>query len=298
MRNSRSDVVAAALRVLDAHGLEFCSMRRVAAELDVQPSALYHHVPNKQALLALMADEITRPVVAASGSAPHAESASSGPVSAGSVFSGSSEPGSFAGDDSGSRTEPRSAASLDGAARARALCRSLREAMLAVRDGADVVATASAYRLGASRVETELADLVGSDGARTLLLFTFGHAQSTQTQRQAIEFGALVGVVPGATDGAGADASADPAAPEAGLDGLEASYERGLDIILAGLAGPADLTGAPGVADPVGTSGLANPAGLTGLANPAGLASQVFAGSPIPEPPPGPRHHRVRNLLN
>ena len=62
MRNTLADVVAAALRVLEAHGLESCSMRRVAAELDVQPSALYHHVANKQTLLALMADEIVRGV--------------------------------------------------------------------------------------------------------------------------------------------------------------------------------------------------------------------------------------------
>ncbi|WP_449278788.1 TetR family transcriptional regulator [Leucobacter sp. GX24907] len=197
MRNSRSDVVAAALRVLDEHGLEFCSMRRVAAELEVQPSALYHHVPNKQELLALMADEITRPVLSVVG-ADGAERAH----------------------------ELAGAESADRATAARELCRALRNAMLAVRDGADVVATASAYRLGASQVETELAALVGVEGARTLLLFTFGHAQSTQTQRQAIEFGALVG---GAV-AAGAAAEGEE------TDRLEASYERGLGIILAGLA--------------------------------------------------------------
>ncbi|MBU3994968.1 MAG: TetR/AcrR family transcriptional regulator, partial [Actinobacteria bacterium] len=99
MGHSRTDVVAAALRVLDEQGLEFCSMRRVAAALDVQPSALYHHVPDKQTLLALMADELV--------------------------------------------------SGVDGSGPAQ-LCREPRRAMLAVRDGADVVATASAYRLGAS----------------------------------------------------------------------------------------------------------------------------------------------------
>lgn len=192
MRNTRADVVAAALRVLDAHGLEACSMRRVAAELDVQPSALYHHVPNKQTLLALMADEIVAFV-----------------------------------------------RGVD----ARALCVSLREAMLAVRDGADVVATATAFRLGASDVEQRLAELVdaqfgdarfggagpsiGSDGARTLLLYTFGQAQSTQTRMQAIAFGALLDPEP-----PGLSRSDDPAAD------YRASFERGLDIILAGLGGP------------------------------------------------------------
>ena len=177
MRNTRADVVSAALRVLAAQGLEACSMRRVAAELDVQPSALYHHVPNKQSLLALMADEIVRGV-------------------------GRQDAG------------PRE------------LCVGLRDAMLAVRDGADVVATAEAFRLGSSAIEQRLAGLVGPDGARTLLLFTFGHAQSTQTHRQAAEFGALL-------DGDGDGAAG--AEPGAELD-LDASYERGLDIVLAGLA--------------------------------------------------------------
>lgn len=172
MRNSRADVVAAALRVLDAQGLEGCSMRRVAAELDVQPSALYHHVPNKQTLLALMADEIA------------------------------------------------ASRDLDAARDPRSLCIALRDAMLAVRDGADVVATAAAFRLGASEIEDRLAALVGADGARTLLLYTFGHAQSTQTHRQAAAFGALLDQ---------GDRKQDPP-PD-----LDASFARGLDIILAGL---------------------------------------------------------------
>lgn len=180
MRNSLADVVAAGLRVLDAHGLEHCSMRRVAAELGVQPSALYHHVSDKQTLLALMADEIVGPATAL---------------------------GAAAGD-------PRSC------------CIALREAMLAVRDGADVVATAAAFRLGASEAERRLAGLVGADGARTLLLYTFGHAQSTQTHRQAEALGALID--PGALPRGGAT---DPAAST----DLEASFERGLDIILRGL---------------------------------------------------------------
>lgn len=174
MRNTRADVVAAALRVLAAQGLESCSMRRVAAELDVQPSALYHHVPNKQSLLALMADEILRR-----------------------VRLGGHDP--------------------------RALCTELREAMLAVRDGADVVATVEAFRLGSSAVEARLAELLGADGARTLLLYTFGHTQSTQTHRQAAEFGALLDPPP-----SGVRAAQQP-------EDMDASFARGIDIILAGL---------------------------------------------------------------
>jgi AcrR family transcriptional regulator len=44
--------------VLDDVGLPDLSMRRLGTELGVQPSALYHHVPNKQTLLALMADAL------------------------------------------------------------------------------------------------------------------------------------------------------------------------------------------------------------------------------------------------
>lgn len=169
MRNTLSDVVDAALGVLDGHGLEFCSMRRVAGALDVQPSALYHHVPNKQTLLALMADEIVMNV-------------------------GGEDPAD--------------------------VCRSLRGSLLAIRDGADVVATASAFRLGASAVEAELARMIGADGARTLLLYTFGQAQATQTQLQAQAIGAL----PQAAD------------PSVDLEEeLRANFDRGIAIILAGL---------------------------------------------------------------
>lgn len=180
MRNNRADVVAAALRVLDAQGLENCSMRRVAAELDVQPSALYHHVPNKQTLLSLMADEIVAGIgIDAAGTDP-----------------------------------------LVPGGGARQLCHALREAMLSVRDGADVVATAAAFRLGASAVEDRLAELVGEEGARTLLLYTFGQAQATQMHRQAAALGALL--APGV-----------PADPKA-ID-LDESFSRGIDIVLAGL---------------------------------------------------------------
>ncbi|MBF4160394.1 TetR/AcrR family transcriptional regulator C-terminal domain-containing protein [Nocardioides acrostichi] len=60
MSHTRDDVVRMALRVLDEYGLADLSMRRLAAELDVRPSALYHHVANKQTLLALVADELLR----------------------------------------------------------------------------------------------------------------------------------------------------------------------------------------------------------------------------------------------
>ncbi|MEZ0578776.1 TetR/AcrR family transcriptional regulator [Nocardioides sp. MH1] len=58
VRRRRADVVARAIDVLDEHGLADWSMRRLAADLGVQPSALYHHFAGKDELLAAMADEL------------------------------------------------------------------------------------------------------------------------------------------------------------------------------------------------------------------------------------------------
>ena len=67
-RHSRGDVLAAALELLQNHGLAELTMRRLAGELGVQPSALYWHVPSKQALLAELADRIVdRAEIAHSG---------------------------------------------------------------------------------------------------------------------------------------------------------------------------------------------------------------------------------------
>ncbi|MGH1561170.1 TetR/AcrR family transcriptional regulator C-terminal domain-containing protein [Mumia sp. DW29H23] len=178
MANSLQDVVDGALTVLDTHGLEFLSMRRVAAELEVQPSALYHHVPNKQTLLALMADEILA---------------------------------------RGRREEP------DGAwdDRVTALCHEYRNAMLAVRDGAEVVATASAFGLGAHEPEQRLVaaldgfdDDVALTGARTIMLFVLGHASARQMHEQASATGAI--------------------AHDESI-GSAASFDLGLGLIMSGL---------------------------------------------------------------
>ena len=56
--HKRSDVLAHAVTLLDAHGLSALTMRRLGAELGVQPSAIYHHFTSKQDLLAAVADEI------------------------------------------------------------------------------------------------------------------------------------------------------------------------------------------------------------------------------------------------
>ncbi|MFI6595262.1 TetR/AcrR family transcriptional regulator C-terminal domain-containing protein [Nonomuraea sp. NPDC050536] len=57
----KSAIVAAALKLLAEVGLEGLTLRRLAAELDVQAPALYWHVRNKQELLDEMAAAIIRP---------------------------------------------------------------------------------------------------------------------------------------------------------------------------------------------------------------------------------------------
>ncbi|RDI54467.1 TetR/AcrR family transcriptional regulator [Nocardia mexicana] len=48
---SRDRVLEAAVRVADRGGAEAITMRRVAQELGVEAMSLYHHVPNKDAIL-------------------------------------------------------------------------------------------------------------------------------------------------------------------------------------------------------------------------------------------------------
>ena len=54
----RADVLAAALKLLDAEGLDGITMRRLAASLDLQPSALYHHFRDKKALIDALAEQL------------------------------------------------------------------------------------------------------------------------------------------------------------------------------------------------------------------------------------------------
>lgn len=75
VRHTRDDVLATALRLLNQRGLPDLSMRALARELDVQPSALYWHFKNKQELLAGVADEILAPVNALRTHAGAAETA-------------------------------------------------------------------------------------------------------------------------------------------------------------------------------------------------------------------------------
>jgi len=159
VRYHRSDVVDRAVDVLDRYGLGDLSMRRLGQELGVQPSALYHHFPNKQTLLAAIADELL-----ARG------------------------------------TRPRTAQGWDD--QVVEICAQLRDAMLAYRDGAELVATVMAFGLGAATPFDELVATLCASGlddelaptaARTLLHFVLGHTLEEQTHLQAGSAGAIEG---------------------------------------------------------------------------------------------------------
>ncbi|MGW7540430.1 TetR/AcrR family transcriptional regulator [Streptomyces sp. NPDC054770] len=48
---TEAGIYAAALRLIDEDGVEALTMRKLATELDANPMSLYHHVPNKEAVL-------------------------------------------------------------------------------------------------------------------------------------------------------------------------------------------------------------------------------------------------------
>ncbi len=55
---TRERILEAALSLADGEGIEALSMRRLAKELGVDPMAIYHHLPNKRALLSALIEEI------------------------------------------------------------------------------------------------------------------------------------------------------------------------------------------------------------------------------------------------
>ncbi len=184
MRYRRADVVERAIGVLDERGLDDLTMRRLAADLGVQPGALYHHFTNKDALLAAVADALL---------------------------------------DRGRRAMEI----VTWEAELRLVCVELRDAMLAARDGAALVARVHALGLGAAEPQQRMAGALaraGADdhlariGARTLLHFVFGHVVEEQVRRDA---------------DLGADLGAD-----VGGDAREGDdFHLGLTLLLDGLRG-------------------------------------------------------------
>lgn len=56
VRLSRQRIVAAALARIEAEGADELSMRKLAAELGVDPMSIYYHLPDKQALMLAVFD--------------------------------------------------------------------------------------------------------------------------------------------------------------------------------------------------------------------------------------------------
>lgn len=179
-RNDKSDVVAAAMRVLAENGLPGLSMRRIADELDVQVSALYWHFPNKQSLLAAVSARI--------------------------VGSGEADAGGLA-----------------------ALAASLRERLLAHRDGAELVSSSLALgmldlpmRADLVRAARDLGldDTAAAVAADTIVHFVIGYTFHEQQRLHA----AVVGV---------ADAVVD--LMPARVDERGGNFEAGLEMVVAGV---------------------------------------------------------------
>jgi len=59
---SRAAIVAEALKIVDAEGVDAVSMRRVADRFGTGPASLYAHVANREELLLLAADEVSKEV--------------------------------------------------------------------------------------------------------------------------------------------------------------------------------------------------------------------------------------------
>lgn len=196
-RHTRDDVARTALRILDDHGLPDLTMRRLAAALDVQPSALYWHFPNKQTLLAELADRIVshgRPAEPTTASIPTIASPTPGGMHA-----------------------------------VRAEAAALRDALLAYRDGAEVVSSTFALGLGSTAAVDRLASAVALGGfddhtsgraATALLHFILGHVSHEQQRMQYDSFGVLADGVTASTIG-----EDDPAA----------AFRFGVDLLVGGL---------------------------------------------------------------
>jgi AcrR family transcriptional regulator len=60
---SRASVVAAAIAIADAEGIDAVSIRRVAADLQARAMSLYTYIERKEDLLDLMADEVAAETV-------------------------------------------------------------------------------------------------------------------------------------------------------------------------------------------------------------------------------------------
>lgn len=164
MRLSRDSVLDGAFAILDRYGLGDLTMRRLAAELGVQAGGLYWHFANKQTLLAAMADRI------ATGSEVSLDDG-------------------VPAEDAGEWPEQLST-----------LCTRFRDALLAHRDGAELVAAGYALHPGSGEPLESMIKILERSGlaatpsraaAAALIHFVLGHAAEVQAHDQLRQAGAL-----------------------------------------------------------------------------------------------------------
>jgi AcrR family transcriptional regulator len=62
---SRERVLRSAVALADEHGIEAVTMRRLAEELGIEAMSLYHHTPNKEAILDGIVDLVFEEMIAA-----------------------------------------------------------------------------------------------------------------------------------------------------------------------------------------------------------------------------------------
>lgn len=191
-RITRADIVDASLGLLAEGGLPALAMRRIAATLGVQQSALYWHFDSKQRLLAAVADRIVAAI-----DDIDVENAGT--------------------DDGGTAADRRMDVTT--------LTARLRTELLRYRDGAELVASAIAFRLGGAlpaRRLTEALLRAGVDAddaeaaASVLMHFTLGHTTDEQQYRQAAALGAV-------------ETDADVA------ESFDDTFVRGLRLIVSGI---------------------------------------------------------------
>ncbi len=219
----RTQVVDTALRLLNETGLDGLTLRRIATELDVKAPALYWHFANKQALLDEMATEMLRRMSAGPAALP-----------------------------------------ADWRAALAATCRTLRGGLLGYRDGAKVFSGTRLTDLGHSTGQEALLRTFTDEGFEladavqaffTAYAYTIGFVIEEQAVRPLPGGAAAPGGDPG--DDPAYDPAYDPAvraerigpgrplaaaASRELFTGYEQRFERGLAILLAGVAavrGPA-----------------------------------------------------------
>lgn len=237
-RITREQILAAAMALLDQRGLPDLTMRKLAAELGIRPSALYWHFPDKQTLLARLADRIVGSAPQPPAGGPGADDGSGGGSSAarsgtpsehgGAACSGGTAYPGGSGENQGA-SYPRTAHAVPWERAMRASADTMRSRLLAHRDGAEIVSSSIAlgltrlpltamiheplHRAGASAETIDIA-------ARTLGHFLLGHAFDEQQAEAARALGV------------------EPALPRLRLDpaSAEAAFRAGVDLIVAGTA--------------------------------------------------------------